>query len=311
MAVQQGTPQDDVLVGNSADDPNVVYGLGGNDRLYGTGGVDSLYGGDGNDRLDGRGADYGGFTLNDYLEGGRGDDLYFVRENQDYIYELDDEGVDSVLSFSLYYSLGGNIENLSLAGGARWGYGNDLDNIINGNSSENYIAAGGGADAFSGADGADLIRGGTGNDWIRGGTGADFLAGEEGADKFAYYTVTESLVGDRDIITDFTGLASGTPASERDRIDLHRIDADSSTAADDAFRFLGTAAFTGRAGELRIVAETLEVVDPNPDWFWPTEPIVYTTAGYIVEGDVTGDGMADFQLAVATGGVLLAGDFSL
>ena len=75
----------------------------------------------------------------------------------------------------------------------------------------------------------------------------------------------------RDRILDF---------SPGDKIDLSRIDAITG-GVDDAFTFIGTAAFTGggTAGQLR-----------------------YTAAGgniFIVEGDVDGDGIADFTLSVA------------
>ena len=80
-----------------------------------------------------------------------------------------------------------------------------------------------------------------------------------------------------------------------DKIDLSRIDAIAG-GADDAFSFIGSAAFSGggaSAGQLR-----------------------YTDAGggiFIVEGDVNGDGLADFALSVTMtpAAAPLATDFML
>ncbi len=73
-----------------------------------------------------------------------------------------------------------------------------------------------------------------------------------------------------------------------DKIDLRSIDASTWASQDQAFSFIGSAAFTGRAGELR-------------------------SAGGSVYGDVNGDGRADLQINVTVvgGGVLSASDFLL
>src|SRR6188768_2562686 len=49
MAVIDGTDDDDVLVGTSAND--IIHGFAGNDTLDGLGGANQLYGGDGDDLL--------------------------------------------------------------------------------------------------------------------------------------------------------------------------------------------------------------------------------------------------------------------
>jgi serralysin len=188
-----------------------------------------------------------------------------------------------------------NVENMTLVGaGAYQGEGNSLANIITGSVADNWLASGDGNDTVSGGAGDDAIFGGPGDDWIRGGTGADYLVGNEGADKFVYYSVAEvGFAGDGtgDLIRDFASVFSG--ASERDRIDLHRIDANTATADDDAFHFIG-GAFTGTAGELRDVLGIVLVVDPDP--YVPEPP--FESAVRMIEGDVDGDGAADFQLAV-------------
>ena len=89
----------------------------------------------------------------------------------------------------------------------------------------------------------------------------------------------------RDIIADVVarGDAALIDYSKRfDRIDLAAIDADPALAGDQAFTWIGAAAFSGRAGELRVV--------PG-----------------LVQGDLDGDGLADFEIGLE-GGVLPGAD---
>jgi hypothetical protein len=62
------------------------------------------------------------------------------------------------------------------------------------------------------------------------------------------------------------------------------------TAADENFSFIGTGAFSGKAGELR---------------YQEVQGAVF------VEGDTNGDGNADFVLHIEDGQPLLATDFIL
>jgi Ca2+-binding RTX toxin-like protein len=133
---------------------------------------------------------------------------------------------------------------------------------------------------YSGA-GADHITGGAGDDVIYGGAGADELAGGAGNDVFAYVGADHSTASAMDRILDF---ASG------DQIDLSVIDA-IADGADDTCAFVGAAAFSHTAGELR-------AFEQNPG-HWQ------------VEGDVDGDGTADLVIAVTTGHALSAADFAL
>jgi serralysin len=134
-----------------------------------------------------------------------------------------------------------------------------------------------------GGAGADTLTGGAGNDLVYGGGGADQLRGGAGGDTFRFQAVGDSTAAATDSILDFT---SGT-----DRIDLGRIDTNAGTAGDDAFSFIGSGAFSGRAGELRATNVSGNV--------------------WRVEGDVTGDGVADLVIDVtmANGQPLLATDF--
>ncbi len=81
---------------------------------------------------------------------------------------------------------------------------------------------------------------------LQGYDGKDTLTGNDGADRFVYGTLGASVTGaNRDVITDFT-------QAEADRIDVSGIDANSGAAGNQAFTFIGLAAYTGVAGQLRL-----------------------------------------------------------
>jgi len=96
----------------------------------------------------------------DTLIGGTGNDTYIVDNISDVVTENSSEGTDSVTFTSATagdtYTLGANIENLTLSGTANInGTGNGLVNVITGNSGDNSL---------DGGTGADSMIGGTGND---------------------------------------------------------------------------------------------------------------------------------------------------
>jgi Ca2+-binding RTX toxin-like protein len=143
----------------------------------------------------------------------------------------------------------------------------DGDDDLFGDLGRDDLRGGRGNDRLEAGDGDDVVRGDDGDDVIMGGAGRDRLSGGRGADDFVFESVGDSASGhgrDRDSIQDFR-------IRDGDQIDLSGIDADSNTLGDDAFNIVS--AFSGEAGELVL-------------------------RGKILQGDVDGDGRADFEIQV-------------
>jgi len=137
-----GNSLSNILIGNS--NINVLAGLAGNDTLFG---------GSNNDTLD------GGLDA-DAMSGGLGNDTYLVDDTSDLVVENLNEGTDLVRS-SVTYTLGTNVENLTLTGiGDIDGTGNSINNTIIGNSGNNVLMAGEGSDSyhFGAGSGFDTIE---------------------------------------------------------------------------------------------------------------------------------------------------------
>jgi Ca2+-binding RTX toxin-like protein len=239
-----GSSHDDFLVGN--DSANVLTGLEDNDILKGGGGADTLYGDSGNDSLKGGG---GADTLN----GGSGvDTANYAESEQAVVVSLitdsasggDAEG-DELNSVE---NLSGSVHNDTL-------WGNDGTNVLSGNDGNDNLKGFGGADTIWagegndtvwGMDGNDTLRGEEGHDTMFGGAGLDHLYGGSGADVFRWDATSETglTVATADVVHDFNRL-------ESDEFNLTAIDANVYAAGDQAFTFIGSAAFSGTAGEVR------------------------------------------------------------
>ena len=272
------------FIGMGTASANVMTGGSGNDYLWGGAGNDTLYGGAGDDVLD------GGIGA-DTMYGGAGNDTYTVDDVNDKVIELPGEGTNDVVRATVSYTLSDNVETLWLDGNAAInGTGNAGNNTITGNNAANILRGGGGNDILRGGGGNDTLYGGTGddqlfgdagNDILYGGGGKDLLDGGAGADIYRF------LPGDlgKTVATSATVVLG---AGQGDKIDLSAIDANSATTTRDAFRFVGTADFTKKAGELRVQAS-------GSDW--------------TVSADTNGDGVADMVLTVKSTSGILANDF--
>ncbi|WP_431285578.1 cellulase family glycosylhydrolase [Humitalea sp. 24SJ18S-53] len=224
--------------------------------LEGLAGADSLAGADGNDTLiGGAGAD----TLN----GGAGTDTAS--------YDTAAAGVVA--------SLASNVANTGEALGDTYSLienlrGTAFADTLSGDAANNVLEGLAGADSLAGADG---------NDTLIGGAGADTLNGGAGMDVFRYEIMSDSGAIIRDTILDFSKV-------QTDRIDLTSIDANETVAGDQAFNFVGSAAFVND-GVARV-------------------RYFQSGADTIVEADL-GDGVTDFQLQVNGVIAFVAGDFIL
>lgn len=237
----------------------LVTGNSGNDLLSGGAGDDELLGASGSDVLvGGAGADI--------LAGGTGDDVYIV-DAADTVTENAGQGFDAVYA-DASFAIGAtaSIELLATTNSAGT---SAID--LTGSDAVQSIYGNAGANVLSGLGGDDYIYGLGGGDTLVGGAGADTLFGGTGSDIFRYDAIGESTAAASDRIIDF---AIG------DLIDLRGIDANTANGAgDDAFDFIGDAAFSATAGELRAAFE-------NGRW--------------LVQGDVDGDGAADVAILVYT-----------
>ncbi|WP_318530239.1 calcium-binding protein [Rhizobium sp. TRM95796] len=307
-----GGSGNDTLEGNAGDD--ILHGDAGEDELSGGAGNDVLYAGenrgDGNDELSGDAGNdilYGSTTLgkstlgNCVLNGGGGNDTLYVLTKgtsvdagsgndliyagmgkpmkESYVSGLDGGSGNDTISFikakdgvvtelnyfTLYYE-GKLIEPGGAAAGER--YHNNIENAIGSHYN----------DTLWGGEAVNKLSGGKGNDFLDGLAGADILTGGAGADIFHFNSADGPETKHRDTITDFS-------RKDGDLIDLHSIDADTEYRGRQQFDYIGGAAFSGDAGELRL-----------------SKGVLY--------GDDDGDRVADFSIRVDVDSLKLS-DFIL
>ena len=117
-------------------------------------------------------------------------------------------------------------------------YGRADDDRLYGGGGDDRLFGDQGDDCLYGGSGHDTLRGGDGNDVLQGGTGRDLLRGGKGADRFVFDDGDSRLAAGMDRIEDFV-------RGQGDRIDLRPVDARAGLAGDQAFKWIGAAAFTG------------------------------------------------------------------
>jgi serralysin len=241
MAIVFGTGASETLnaldgVTNSADK---IFGLAGNDNIYALGGNDEILGGHGADRIDGG----SGIDTASYGDSGTG---VFIDLTAGRGYHGTAEG-DTLVG----------IENLT---GSAYGdglLGNGGSNVLRGMGGNDSLSGFGAADTLYGGDandtiggdgGNDILHGDAGNDILLGGAATDTLVGGSGGDSFVWQVAedTGADANTADVITDFN-------FAEGDRISLFTIDADVTVSGNQAFTFIGNAAFSGTPGEVNYI----------------------------------------------------------
>ncbi|MEZ5897083.1 MAG: M10 family metallopeptidase C-terminal domain-containing protein [Parvularculaceae bacterium] len=265
-----GGSGNDSLLGNAGD--NVLLGNDGDDVLMGREGADILKGGAGFDTATYLDADSAVSVYMGLFRGwGRdgdasGDVLYSIEAVQGSAY--DDTLTGSIRSIQFDGAGGddviwGGLKSDTLLGGdgnddIYGGIGND---DIDGGAGDDDLSGGIGRDVILGGDGNDSISGGIGHDTINGGAGDDDLSGGLGKDVFVF-----TDLGGMDTISDFS--------RRKDIVDLTQLDAIDG-GANDPFAWIGSADFSGTAGELRS----------------------YSSGGHnYLAGDTDGDMVADFLI---------------
>ena len=255
---------DNVFVAGSYD--TYVNAGADNDTVIGGGGDDYIEGGAGDDSLSGGAGD-------DWIDGGAGGDTIDGGDGYDTVsFESATRSVRVDLqnpAFMYNDAVGDTYVNVEA-----FQTGGTIDQL-RGDSNGNQFYTGGLSDRLYGRAGDDYLYGEAGADAFYGGTGADVMTGGDDLgrrDRFIFFNMVETGVGagNRDIITDFV--------SGEDRIEISRFDADLTQGFKQRFDFVGDAGLSGVAGELAYV---------------------HSGGNTIVQGDVNGDGVADFEIELS------------
>lgn len=322
----KGESGNDALDGGTGDD--TLDGGAGNDALVGGTGADRLVGGAGSDTAsylgaltgvvanlakasvntnDAKGDSYSsvenltgtsfsdtltgdmnanvlkGETGNDTLDGGAGDDTLYGGAGADRL--VGGVGSDTVSYFGASKGVVANLAKASVnTNDAKGDSYSSIENLT-GTSFSDKLTGDKIANVLKGGAGNDTLDGGVGNDTLEGGAGSDDLRGGAGKDAFVFKAASElgKSKTTTDTVIDFS-------QADKDVIHLAAIDANTKTAANDVFTFIGTGAFHKKAGELR-----------------------YEKAGAdtYLSGDTNGDGKADFVLHIDLAVALKVSDFIL
>ena len=297
----KGSDLADVIVGDSGN--NTLVGGGGNDYLGGGIDDDKMHGGGGDDVMDanwGNNVVHGG-AGNDSLSGGQGHRISVLTRDRFFGAAGEDTIVAGLNHDKAYGGSGADVlGEMSTASGNRL-YGNAGDDQLFGRAEHHGLYGGAGADVITatlgarcqsyggngndtvisesgsdrlfGGNGDDMIVAGTFGNLIYGGRGTDQMTGGDGSDHFVLTNVRDSAVGvDHDVISGFV--------TGQDRIDLKAIASGQ--------LFIDEAAFGSIAGQVR-----------------------FDAASHLLQGNVNGDGIADYEIVLDQLGALAGSDLIL
>ncbi len=135
--------------------------------------------------------------------------------------------------------------------------------------------------------GNDTLVGTAKNDTLNGGLGFDELTGGKGTDKFVFSDIKDAPLSHSkiEVITDFSH-------SEKDKIDLSAIDANTSIAKDQAF-------------SVPVIGSEFSGI------FTKAGQLFFDTTDHILYGNVNADATADFSIQLNGVTNLVAADFIL
>ncbi len=215
------------------------------------------------------------------------DDLTLLSE------ALSGNDVISLSEFADVFSGFGGRDTIDGGGGSDILYGERGVDTLRGGAGRDDLYGGSGHDKLFGDASDDYLSGGSGDDSLQGGTGIDFAWGGPGADTFIYKRIADAPVNAAGYDT------VGFLTTGADQIVLLSIDANTEGAANgnQAFTFIGTAAFNGSAGQLRY-----DVIDADSDG---------AVDDVLVTGTTNADTTADFAIAVLNRTSIEATDFIL
>lgn len=298
--INGGADDDQIYGGGGAD---IILGGEGDDYIEGGGGIDTLTGGDGEDAL-GYSLATGGVTVSlnsigggsvsgagvgiaidvilsgfENIVGSDHHDILTGNNLANKLFGLDGDdrlnggdGNDTLVGGIGGDILNGDAGNDTLMGGSSGDtlYGGSGDDTLDGGDGVDNLNGGAGNDDIKGGSANDTIHGGGGNDRITGGAGLDTLYGDAGNDTFVFTSINDILPSLGDYILDYQ-----LHADFSDIIDVSAIDANTTIGGEQPFSFIGSSNFSKSAGQLRATTSK-------------------------IEGDVDGDGRADFKIFADT-----------
>ncbi|MBK7299007.1 MAG: cadherin-like domain-containing protein [Moraxellaceae bacterium] len=228
----------------------------GNDTLNGSNGNDLLIGGDGDDILNGGNG-------NDTLIGGNGNDILNGGDGQDTMDGGDGDDIFIVDDAGDVITDTSGIDQVQTI--ISFTLPEGFENLQFTGLQSGLLGQGNsGNNTMQNNDTGGELQGGAGNDRFEDGAGRDVFVGGQGADTFDFSQLQNGVLRLGEVL-DFS-------TARGDKIDVSKIDANGNPLdGNQSFSFVGEQDFSGVAGELRFSQRLLQ-------------------------GDINGDGVADFEI---------------